>query len=246
VELVGFFYRWGLILQAIAIIHFVQRRPDTFWLWVIIMGGGLGALVYIVVEVLPDAGLLRGSFEGLSRRRRARDLEAIVLDNPAIGNLEELADLYLEEGQFAKARQLYDKVIASRADSIDPFYRRGLAAIAMEDFAAAIVDLEKVVAKDPKYDFYRATALLAHAHGRAGDAGRAEKLFLHAVEISTQSETYYNYASFLASHGRPAEAREWAERILAKKPTMPRYLRRRERPWFRKAAALIKGLKAQG
>jgi hypothetical protein len=243
-ELVGFIYRWGIILQAIAIVHFVQRRPDTFWLWIILMGGGLGALVYIVAEMLPDAGLLRGSFDGLSRRRRARDLESIVLDNPASGNLEELADLYLEEKQFAKARQLYDRVISSRTDSLDPFYRRGIAAVAMDDFAAAIPDLEKVVAKDPKYDFYRATGLLAFAHGRAGDANRAEDLFKQAVEISTQSETYYNYASFLASHGRPAEAREWAERILAKKPTMPRYLRRRERPWFRKASALIKGLKA--
>src|SRR5436190_6721400 len=182
-ELVGFIYRWGLILQAIAIVHFVQRRPDTFWLWIILMGGGLGALVYIVVEVVPDAGLLRGSFEGLSRRRRARDLESIVLDNPATGNLEELADLYLEEQQFAKARQLYDRVISSsRTESLDPFYRRGVAAVAMEDFPAAIADLEKVVAKDPKYDFYRATGLLALAHGRAGDAGRAEALFTQAVE----------------------------------------------------------------
>jgi hypothetical protein len=245
-ELIGFVYRWGLILQAIAIVHFVQRRPDTFWLWIIIMGGGLGALVYIAVEVLPDAGLLRGSFDGLSRRRRARDLESIVLDNPATGNLEELADLYLEEQQFAKARQLYDKVIASRTDSLDPFYRRGIAAVALEDFPAAIADLERVVAKDPKYDFYRAVGLLAFAHGRTGDANRAEALFRQAVEISTQSETYYNYASFLASQGREAEAREWAERILAKKPTMPRYLRRRERPWFHKAAALLKGLKGQG
>ena len=42
------------------------------------------------------------------------------------------------------------------------------------------------------------------------------------------------------SQGRPAEAREWAERILRKKATMPNYIRRRERPWFRKAAALLK------
>jgi hypothetical protein len=33
--------------------------------------------------------------------------------------------------------------------------------------------------------------------------------------------------------------------VLAKKPTMPAYMRRRERPWFRKAAALIKKLPAQ-
>jgi hypothetical protein len=241
-ELVGLIYRWGIILQAVAVIHFVQRRPDNFWIWVILMGGGLGALVYIVAEVVPDAGLLRGSFEGVSRRRRARDLEAIVHDNPAIGNLEELADLYLEEKQFAKARQLYDRVIAARTDSIDPFYRRGLAAIAMGDFRSALADLEKVMAKDPKYDFYRATGLLALAHGKADDPARADQLFNKAIEISTLSETYYNYASFLAANHRPAEAREWAERILAKKPTMPRYLRRRERPWFRKAAALLKQL----
>ena len=63
-----------------------------------------------------------------------------------------------------------------------------------------------------------------------------------ATAISTSSETYYNYASFLAAQRRTSEAREWTERILAKKPTMPRYLRRRERPWFRKASALLKQL----
>jgi hypothetical protein len=56
------------------------------------------------------------------------------------------------------------------------------------------------------------------------------------------SETYYNYATFLVGRQRTAEAREWAGRILAKKPTMPRYLRRRERPWFRRAKALLKQL----
>jgi hypothetical protein len=239
-ELVGFIYRWGLILQAVAIVHFIQRRPDTFWLWIILMGGGLGALVYIAAEVLPDANLLRGAFGGLTRRRRARELESIILDNPASGNLEELADLYLEEEQFAKARELYDRVISTRTDSLDPFYRRALAAIGLQDFSAAVPDLEKVVSKDPKYDFYRAIGQLALAHARAGDPLRAEELFRQATEISTLSETYYNYALFLAAHQRQGEAREWLERILAKKPTMPRYLRRRERPWFRKAGALLK------
>ena len=61
---------------------------------------------------------------------------------------------------------------------------------------------------------------------------------------ATLSETYYNYATFLASQGRTAEAREWAQKILAKKPTMPGYLRRRERPWFRKANGLLSRLTA--
>src|SRR5882762_252203 len=71
---IGLFYPWGLILQAVAIVHFVRRRPDGFWLWIILMGGGLGALVYIAAEMLPDANLLRGTFDGISRKRRVRDL----------------------------------------------------------------------------------------------------------------------------------------------------------------------------
>jgi hypothetical protein len=234
------FYPWGIVLQALAIVHFVRRRPDAYWLWIILFLGGLGALVYIVVEVVPDAPLLRTAFRGVPRRRRIHQLETTIIDNPAVGNLEELADLYLEEKKYARARELYDKVISPRTDSPDPFYRRGIAAIELKDFSAAVADLERVMALNPKYDFYRAMALLAHAYGQIGDAARADELFQQATTISTQSETYYNYATFLLAQGRKAEAHDWAKRILAKKPTMPSYLRRRERPWFRAAKAILK------
>jgi hypothetical protein len=51
------FYPWGLFLQAAAIIHFIRRRPDTYWLYIILFLGPIGALVYLFAEVLPDAGL---------------------------------------------------------------------------------------------------------------------------------------------------------------------------------------------
>jgi len=233
------FFPWGLILQAVAIVHFIRRRPDGYWLWIIIFFGGLGALIYIAAEVIPDAGLLRQSFKVFPRRRRISELESAILDNPSAGNYEELGDLYLEEAKFTRARQCFDKSISARTDSPDPFYKRGIAEIQLGDFEAAASDLERVVGQDSKYDFHRAPALLAHAYANTGQPEKAETLFQEVTRISTSSETYYNYAMFLASHNRAPEAREWAERILAKKPTMPGYLRRRERPWFRKAAALL-------
>jgi hypothetical protein len=241
---VGLLFPWGVILQGLAIVHFIRRRPDTYWIWIILFGGGIGALVYIAVEVLPDAGLLQQSFKAFPRRKRIRELEAAILDNPSAGNYEELADLYLEEKQFARARQCYDSAISSRTDSPDPFYRRAVAAIEMDDFAAAVPDLEWVVSKDAKYDFHRAAGLLAHAYANTGQPGRAEALFQTVTVTSTLSETYYHYACFLASQQRNTEARQWAQSILAKKPTMPRYLQRRERPWFRKANGLLKRLPA--
>jgi hypothetical protein len=117
-----------------------------------------------------------------------------------------------------------------------------MAATFMGDFAASLPDLECVVSQDPTYDFHRAAGLLAHAYANTGQTEKAEALFHEVTKISTSSETYYNYACFLASQRRNGEAREWAQRILDKKPTMPGYLRRRERPWFRKAAALLSRL----
>jgi hypothetical protein len=105
-------------------------------------------------------------------------------------------------------------------------------------------DLERVVAKDPDYDFHRAAGLLAHAYAQTGQKEKAEQLFRQVTITSTLSETYLNFADLLASEGRNAEAREWAQKVLDKKPTMPGYLRRRERPWFRRASEMLKRLPA--
>jgi hypothetical protein len=238
------FYPYGVILQALAILHFARRRPDSFWIWIILLGGGLGAFVYIVAEVIPDAGLLRGAFQIFPRRKRIKHLEAAVLDNPSIGNYEELGDLYLDDKQYVKACECFDRVISPRTESADPFYRRALAKLALGDLQAASDDLMQVVNKDPKYDYHRAAGLLADTLARLGRHDEAAARFADVTTISTLSETQYNYASLLAATGRTAEAREWAQRVLAKKPTMPAYMRRRERPWFRKAKTLIKKLPA--
>src|SRR5262249_33666573 len=127
----GLFYPYGVILQALAILHFVRRRPDTYWLWIILMGGGIGALAYIAAEMIPDVGLLRGAFQVFPRRQRIKELQAVILDNPAVGNYEELGHLYLDDGQFTRARESFDRVLSGRNDSLDARYRRALSEIAL-------------------------------------------------------------------------------------------------------------------
>src|ERR1700675_2442276 len=141
-----FLHGWGFLLQAVAIVHFIRRRPDTYWIFVILFLGWIGAAVYIVAEVIPDAGLLRTEFQIFPRRRRIRELERAILDNPSAGNYEELGLLYLDHVDPSRARAAFDKAISLRADHPDPFYRRAIAEVELEDFAAAVPDLERVVA----------------------------------------------------------------------------------------------------
>jgi hypothetical protein len=236
------FYPWGIVLQGIALLHFVKRRPDGYWLYLIIFLGPIGAAVYIFAEVIPDAGLLRGTFQGFGRRSRIQALETQILDNPSAGNLEELAELYFDQKNYQKARELLDKAITSRSDSPHAFYLRAKAALGLGDYAAAIPDLEYVVGKDAKFDYYRATALLGDAYARTGDLQRAGIYFAPAAQYSTTPETLYNYANYLKLAGKKEEAREWAQKLAAKKRTLPRYMRRVERPWFGKGRALQKEL----
>jgi hypothetical protein len=238
------FYPWGIILQGLAIVHFIRRRPDTYWLFIIVFLGPIGAIIYLFVEALPDVGLVGQSFKVFPRRKRISELEAAIRDNPSAGNYEELGGLYMDDGNLVLARAAFDRAIAARADTIDPFYRRGVCAILLGDAAAALPDLERTVSKESDYDFLRAAGLLAHAYALTGQKEKAEALFRQVTITSTLSETYLNFAELLASEGRNAEAREWAQKVLDKKISMPGYLRRRERPWFRRANEMLKKLPA--
>ena len=195
-------FPWGLLLQGFAIIHFIRRRPDIYWIFIILFLGPLGALIYIFVEAVPDIGLLRQSFKVFPRRKRISELETIVRDNPSSGNYEELGDLYMDDGRLQLARAAFDKAIAARADTLDPFYRRGVCALLLGDAAGALPDLERVVSKEPDYDFHRSAGLLAHAYAQTGQREKAEALFRQVTAHSTSSETYLNFAPCL----RPRDA----------------------------------------
>jgi len=240
----GRFFGYGSILQVIALVHFIRRRPDTYWLWIIIFFGPLGAAVYIAMEVVPDLGLMRQSVKGLSRRKRIRILEATVLENPSAGNYEELGDLLLEEKNYARARACFDQALAQRTDHVDPFYRRGIAAFELGDFPAALSDFERVIKSEPKYDFSRVQVFYARALAGVGRNDEAAVAFHRALESSSSTETLCAAAEFFAAQKQIGEAKVLVDRILSRRATMPVYQKRRERPWLRRASALKKRLAA--
>jgi hypothetical protein len=112
------------------------------------------------------------------------------------------------------------------------------------DFGAAVTDLEFVVNKQFGYDFHRAAGLLADAYARTNQPDKADAMFRRALQASSATETQYNYAEFLASQGRTQEARELTRQILQKKVGMKRFQKRLERPWLRRANALMRKLPA--
>lgn len=234
------FFGFGFILQIAAIIHWSRKRPAAYWLWIIIIFGGLGALAYFLVE--GDFREVTHAFKGPSRRKRIRTLQVLVIDNPSAGNYEELGELLLEDRRWREARDAFDQALSVRTDSIDPFYRRAIASSELGDAEAAIRDLEHVVRVDPKYGYWHAYCLYARSLAKSGRTADATAAFEKLAEKSTATETLYESANFFAENGRLDEAREIAQRIVARTITMPAYQRRRDRMWIRKTKALARKL----
>src|ERR1700687_2114627 len=109
-------------------------------------------------------------------------VETDILDNPSVANYEELGELYKDQGQYEKARDAFNHAITGRSDSIYTFYSRAQSSLGLNDLAAAIPDLERVVAGDRKFDYYRAAGLLASAYARTGQLERANQLFAEVTQ----------------------------------------------------------------
>lgn len=242
--ILGYLFGYGFILQILAIVYLVRRGGDRFWIWIIILGGVVGALAYFLIEALPAFDDMRRSLRGPARRKRIAQLRALVRDNPSAGNYEELGDLLAEEKKWREAREAFDRALASRTDSLHPFYWRGVAAFELGDEPAAIEDFRHVVKVDPKYDYSRAQCLLARALARMGDTSEAIAIFENLAQSTTSAQSLSFAAEFFIERGRYAEAAHLVDSILARRDTMPSYQKRRDRPWLHKAKRLQRKLKA--
>lgn len=240
-SIVRYLFGYGFILQILAVVHWARRGRQQFWIWIILVGGVIGALAYFLVE--GDWDGMRLSLGGPGRRRRMAMLRAMILDNPSAGNYEELGELLIQQKRWGEAREAFDRAIAVRSDLLDSFYWRGVAAFELGDDGTAIADLEAVVKKEPKYAYSRARCLLACSLARDGRTVEAMAVFERLVESSTSAESLVNAAEFFAANGRQPAARELVQAMLARRATMPAYQRRRERAFLRRAQRLARKLR---
>lgn len=231
----------GILLMAVALVHYFRARPETYWIYIIIFLGPLGSLVYLFVQfVLPLLGAGGDQLEGrvaltLAQRRRIRELEIKIDDMGLPDDYAELGELLYRRGDFVRADAMLRQAIARLGDEPDPRYWLARNLEKQQRFAEAADLLAPIVRQNPRFKF--GDAYLAYARSLAG-AGRAPEALAAYREVLKQSsvtEARVRYGLLLAETGDRAAAREQLETAVREARGLPRFNLRVSRPFIRQA-----------
>ena len=243
--MISHFFSWGIfgiVLMAMALVHFFRRQPSFYWLYLIIFLGPLGALIYLAIEWLPEL-FDPGAFRFVERGRRLREVEADIRQNPSAGNYEELGLLRLDKGDWAGARACFDQ----RPGAAHRFARSLLPPRPGRSRTGRLCRRPR----GPGARGHRRPGLRLPARrriagllptGRPVTSTAPSAFSKQVLRTSTLTETQLHYAEFLAETGHRAEAKQQALRIRDKRAGMPGFQRRRERKLFRRNGALLRKL----
>ena len=226
------------------IVHFIRNRPEGYWFWVILFLGPIGAAVYFFVEVLPGFNWKMPVFERWERARRREWLEKLVSESPSQEALCELALIRGKDGDHPRAIELYGQALRRDPEDRESLYGRGLSAMETGDYASAVKDLTALAKAEPSYRLQEGNLALAEAYEGLGEPDKASQVYRSILKRTQVSQAYFCLGRLLANQGEIGQAREMMQEIIMKQAGLPRYLRRRERPWVWRARKFLKMLSA--
>lgn len=237
-----------LIAEVLCIIHaYKTGRRD--WIFLLIFIPGIGIIIYLVMEVLPD--IRRGEFipamrQWLTPDHQVREWERRIRISDTIFNRLNLAKAYEQRGLPAKAIPLVLSCLEDDLYAKDPDIMLQLARLLFEDgryteslntFAGAW-PLQPQGLRKMEDELIYARALEA-----SGALPLAEETYRRIIRVRHSLEAIYWYGLFLKKEQRFAEALEQFRSAREEIRLYPRYARRRYAQWVRLSRKEMSGIK---
>jgi hypothetical protein len=229
-----------VLLDVTLVYHAVKSGRARPWAFIILIVPGVGALAYIVIELIPE--LLSGPDAQKARRRIANKLDPekqyrLLSDQLAtadtVANREALAAECLEVARFDEARRHYEHILKQQSGD-EPIYALGKAKAeyGLNQPADTIATLDAMRTRWP--DFESAEGHLLYARALA-DAGRTEEALEEFQEVSqyfSGAEARVRYAMLLDQLGRVNEAKVMFTELLIQMKRAPKHVRKMQAEWL--------------
>ena len=237
------------ILDIALVVHAAKTGRFSPWGYVILFLPGIGAVIYIVAELVPE---WLGSYKGQVARhtvaravnptRRYRELTEDLAIVDTIANRAALAEECLWLGKFDEALSHYTRLIAQPlADEPQFFLGKARAEAGQGRPDPAVATLEELMRRWP--DFHSPDGHLLYAVALE-DSGRNDEALANYANLGQYFpgvEPRVRQAQLLQKLGRGAEARAIAEDVVRVLGRAPAHVRRNQRQWFVGAQKLARG-----
>ncbi len=226
------------LLQLVCAVHAVRTGREQFWLYLILFLPGLGCIIYIVTQMLPD---LRGSPKAHAAaksamrtidpkrdlRRRLNDLE--VSDN--VANRLALAEECSHAGMHDEALELLQTCITDD-DSPDLLVRLSEAQFNCKRYAETVATLDNLIGRHPNFRSHDGHFLYARALVGLDQFDRAAQEYEAVIQSYPGEEARARFALLLESMQRVERAQFLWQEILTRAKRAPKYYRKAQKQWI--------------
>jgi len=240
----GLFNLVPLILAVAALIDCARTGAGWYWYWIIFLFPFLGPIAYFVVVRTP---LFAGSSSTLvpphvvrrqQARRRLRELQIQLAHWRGPGILTEAGEELLVLGKYREAEAHFREAQQNGAGVEDVSFGLAQALEMQGRWAEAAALLEALVQVEPDSHLGEGPLHLGRALDESGRRDEAEAALRKVLEKRTVIEAQIRLARILYAKGQKEEADRIVAEVRNDAKLLPRYLKRRHRPWLWAARGL--------
>jgi hypothetical protein len=229
-----------ILLDITLIWHASKTGRLQPWAFIILMIPLVGALAYIVVELIPEWFGSPGAQQARKRmadrldpEKRYRELSDRLAGSDTIANREALAAECLKIGRFDEAERHYDHVLTLPMGK-EPAYALGKAQaqFGLTRPADALATLDDLKKHWPDFESAEGHLLYARALAEVGRIDEALDEYHALSDYFPGAEAKVRYGMLLHMVGHTAEARVVFNELLLQMRRAPKYLRDAQAEWL--------------
>jgi hypothetical protein len=230
----------SIAVQILLIVHVLRTGRDPRWIFLMILLPPIGALAYLIVEILPSlrhnprfgrilAGVRRAVNADRNLRRDQLEFEA----NQSVESAVRLARELTRRGRSAEAIQVCNEVRQGIFKD-DPKILVALseAQFAHHDFADTVATLDHLRKQHPEFRSPDAHLLYARALEEQDETDKALEEYEALSRYYPGAEARVRLALLNKKLGRTEAARQMFESILQDARLAPSHFRKSQREWI--------------
>lgn len=230
-------------------VHVVRTGQQMYWLWILVIGGPLGAAIYFFAVMLPELmggrtarSVSRVAAHAIDPERDYRNALKALEDTPTVGNRMKVAQAAAALGRWRDAEAQWAQCVTGHWAE-DPTILSGHAnaLIELQRYEEALQRLDQLKKLGREGDTPQTAMALGRAYEGLGRNDEADAAYRYAADRVPGLEAGGRYVAFMAKAGRKDDAQiglaELDRRLMKIAPP----LRGEARRWRDLAAKALAG-----